>query len=442
MSDSGKFKAWWAGLSPGKRNVLGVAVLFGTLAGAGWLISPKDATTLDGAKSDINSTHLVMPNRKNITQEGLAAGLEATGNRMKSLERNLGDTKLQNAALLKKLEGDVPGQAGLNPEVVREVAELRRDLEAMKTGKAGLPAPGLPVPSLDAPLPAQFPQSVQFQNPAASKHSAFSDAPLPSTSAAEPAKIRLRVVGAIPSDTPGQAASQESTPMPYLPAGAVFEGVLLNGMDAPTSSVTQKQPVPALVRIKSESLIPNLMSMGDGDIRECFLVIGGHGVLATERAQLRTETLSCVREDGRVIEAELEGYAVGEDGKVGMRGRLVSKQGSMIAKSLVSGFLAGFGQAIAPSQVPQLNVTPGSSAQYQSIDMGAAAQAGVGKGISEASKMVAQFYLDMAKEMFPVIEVDAGRKVSIVTLRGIQLSLRGFAHDSARDTIAAKGAKK
>jgi conjugal transfer pilus assembly protein TraB len=434
MSDGGKFRAWWAGLSPGKRNVLGVAVLFGTLAGAGWLISPKDATTLDGAKSDINSTHLVMPNRKNITQEGLAAGLEATGNRMKSLERDLVDTKLQNAALLKKLEGDVPGQAGLNPEVVREVAELRRDLEAMKTGKAGLPAPGLPMPALDAPLPPFLPTG--------SAHSAHFDAPLSSTSAAESAKVRLRVVGAIPSDTPGQAAGQESTPMPYLPAGAVFEGVLLNGMDAPTSSVTQKQPVPALVRIKSESLLPNLMSMGDGDIRECFLVIGGHGVLATERAQLRTETLSCVREDGRVIEAELEGYAVGEDGKVGMRGRLVSKQGSMIAKSLVSGFLAGFGQAIAPTQVPQINVTPGSSAQYQSIDMGAAAQAGVGKGISEASKMVAQFYLDMAKEMFPVIEVDAGRKVSIVTLRGIQLSPRGFAHDAARDSIAAKGAKK
>jgi len=181
MSDGGQFKTWWAGLSPGKRNVLGVAVLFGTLAGAGWLISPKDATTPDGAKSDINSTHLVMPNRKNITQEGLAAGLEATGNRMKSLERDLVDTKLQNAALLKKLEGDVPVQAGLNPEVVREVAELRRDLEAMKIGKGSLPAPGLPVPSLDAPLPAQFPQSVQFQNPAASKHSAFSDAPLPPT---------------------------------------------------------------------------------------------------------------------------------------------------------------------------------------------------------------------------------------------------------------------
>ncbi len=434
MSDGGKFRAWWAGLSPGKRNVLGVAVLFGTLAGAGWLISPKDATTPDGAKSDINSTHLVMPNRKNITQEGLAAGLEATGNRMKSLERDLGDTKLQNAALLKKLEGDVPGQVGLNPEVVREVAELRRDLEAMKTGKAGLPASGLPMPALDAPLPPFLPTG--------SAHSAHFDVPLPSTSAAEPAKVRLRVVGATPSDQPAPAAGQESTPMPYLPAGAVFEGVLLNGMDAPTSSVTQKQPVPALVRIKSESLIPNLMSMGDGDIRECFLVIGGHGVLATERAQLRTETLSCVREDGRVIEAELEGYAVGEDGKVGMRGRLVSKQGSMIAKSLVSGFLAGFGQAIAPSQVPQLNVTPGSSAQYQSIDMGAAAQAGVGKGISEASKMVAQFYLDMAKEMFPVIEVDAGRKVSIVTLRGIQLSPRGFTHDAARDSIAAKGAKK
>jgi len=432
MSDDGKLKTWWAGLSPGKRNVLGVAALFGTLAGAGWLISPKD-TTPDGENSEINSTHLVMPNRKNITQEGLAAGLEATGNRMKSLERDLGDTKLQNAALLKKLEGDVSGQAGLNPEVVREVADLRRDLEAMKFGKAGLPAPGLPVPSLDAPLPP-----LPLAGSASSPHF---DASLPSASA-EPPKTRLRVVGAIASDSPSQAAGQASTPMPYLPAGAVFEGVLLNGMDAPTSSVTQKQPVPALVRIKSDSLIPNLMSMGDADIRECFLVIGGHGVLATERAQLRTETLSCVREDGQVIEAELEGYAVGEDGKVGMRGRLVSKQGSMIAKSMASGFLAGFGQAIAPTQVPQLNVTPGSSAQYQSIDMAAAAQAGVGKGISEASKMVAQFYLDMAKEMFPVIEVDAGRKVSIVTLRGVQLSPRGFAPDAARDTFAAKGAKK
>jgi conjugal transfer pilus assembly protein TraB len=431
VSDGGgQFKAWWAGLSPGKRNVLGVAVLFGTLAGAGWLISPKESTTPAGSKSDLNSTNLVLPNRKNVTQEGLAAGLEATGNRVNQLERELGDTKSQNAALLKKLEGGAAAQEGLNPEVVREVAELRRDLEAMKAGKAGLPAPGLPAPSLDAPLPPPLP----VPSPVAS----LSAVPASFPSTAQPPKPRLRVVGASMPDKPAPTPGTTASAMPYLPAGAVFEGILLNGMDAPTSSVTQKHPVPALVRIKSDSILPSLMSMGDEDIRECFLVIGGHGVLATERAQLRTETLSCVREDGRVIEAELEGYAVGEDGKVGMRGRLVSKQGSMIAKSLVSGFLAGFGQAIAPTQVPQLNVTPGSSTQYQSIDIGAAVQAGVGKGISEASTLVAQFYLDMAKEMFPVIEVDAGRKVSIVTLRGIQLTPR----DSARDAIVAKGSKK
>lgn len=419
-----QFKAWWAGLSPGKRNALGITVLFGTLAGAGWLISPRDATAPVGSKSDLSSTNLVLPNRKNVTQEGLAAGLEATGNRVKSLERDLDDTKTQNAALLKKLEAGAAGQEALNPEVVREVAALRRDLEAMKSGHGGLPATGLPAPSLDTPLPLAIPLA--------------SSAPALFPTTAESPKVRLRVVGAATPDKPPSEANPTDSPVHYLPAGAVFEGVLLNGMDAPTSSVTQKQPVPALVRIKSESILPSLMSMGEADIRECFLVIGGHGVLATERAQLRTETLSCVREDGRVIEAELEGYAVGEDGKVGLRGRLVSKQGSMIAKSLVSGFLAGFGQAIAPTQVPQLNVTPGSSAQYQSIDMGAAAQAGVGKGISEASKLVAQFYLDMAKEMFPVIEVDAGRKVTIVTLRGIQLTPRG----SARDAVALKGTRK
>ena len=51
---------------------------------------------------------------------------------------------------------------------------------------------------------------------------------------------------------------------------------------------------------------------------------------------LRGETISCVREDGGVIETRLDSYAVGEDGKAGIRGRLVSKQGQLVAKSMMA----------------------------------------------------------------------------------------------------------
>ena len=61
-------------------------------------------------------------------------------------------------------------------------------------------------------------------------------------------------------------------------------------------------------------------------MRECFLVAAGYGDLASERAYLRTEAITCIREDGGAIEVPLDAYAVGEEGKVGVRGRLVSKQ--------------------------------------------------------------------------------------------------------------------
>jgi conjugal transfer pilus assembly protein TraB len=49
---------------------------------------------------------------------------------------------------------------------------------------------------------------------------------------------------------------------------------------------------------------------------------------------LRSETLTCVRTDGGIIDVPLDANAVGEDGKVGVRGRLVSKQGALLGKAL------------------------------------------------------------------------------------------------------------
>jgi conjugal transfer pilus assembly protein TraB len=46
----------------------------------------------------------------------------------------------------------------------------------------------------------------------------------------------------------------------------------------------------------------------------------------------------------------------------------------------------------------------------------------LGGGVNEASKALARFYLDYAKEMFPVIEVNAGTRVTWILQETVELN--------------------
>lgn len=220
-----------------------------------------------------------------------------------------------------------------------------------------------------------------------------------------------------------QSRKKRENEAAYIPGGSMFPGVLLNGMDAPTSSVSQKNPTPVLIRVKKEAVLPNFASI---DVRECFVMGAGFGQLASERALIRTESIACVRHDGRVFDTRMEAYVVGTDGKVGVPGRLVSKQGQMIAQSLLAGALGGIGKSLTKSRVPTLNIDPGQNSNiYEAESMSSIAQSGLAGGVSSATNMIARFYLDMAKETFPVVETQAGQVVTVIVTRGMSLPLKG-----------------
>lgn len=206
----------------------------------------------------------------------------------------------------------------------------------------------------------------------------------------------------------------------FLPAGSILTGVFLNGIDAPTGQGARRDPFPATLRIQKEAILPNRFR---ADVRECFLIVAGYGDLSSERAYLRGETISCVREDGGVIESNLDSYAVGEDGKAGVRGRLVSKQGQIIAKSLMAGFLSGVSKAFDVRPIPIIDTS--GSQNYERSSMNADwLQSAAVNGASSALDRVADFYMEMAEGMFPVIEVDAGRQIDIIMSRGTSLQLK------------------
>jgi len=205
----------------------------------------------------------------------------------------------------------------------------------------------------------------------------------------------------------------------------MVSGTLLTGLDAPTGTQAQQEPVPVLLRIKHEAILPNRYR---ADVRECFLVASGHGSISAQRVKLRSETLSCIREDGGVVEAGLGAWAVsGEDGKEGIEGRLVNRQGQVLGRSMLAGFASGFSKLFGQQELPQLQTNPdeGGSTPYQSVFSEDAAQAASVQGASQALDRLAQFYIDMAEKMFPVIEVNAGRKVTFVVNQGTRLRIRG-----------------
>ncbi|MCG3740733.1 TraB/VirB10 family protein [Vibrio cincinnatiensis] len=198
----------------------------------------------------------------------------------------------------------------------------------------------------------------------------------------------------------------------YLPTGSFATAVLLSGMDAPTGGQSKSQPVPVLLRVMDAGQLPNFWN---SDIDNCHVTGAAHGDISSERAHIRLENMTCVLVNGEVIEESIKGYVAGEDGKAGLRGRLVSKQGSLIAKSLLAGVASGVGSSIS-QQYQQVSTS--ALGNVTTIDPNKALESGLATGTSNALEKIADFYIARANETYPIIEVDANRIGEIILLGG------------------------
>jgi conjugal transfer pilus assembly protein TraB len=423
----------WEGLSPGLRRglVLGGAVAL-VLALASLLVS---APTNDRGGSAGERKRLIT----NLLTDAdpRAIGIEGLAERLRRLESHMD----QLAVSLEKLglgKGVDPERdaliEGLRRENAKQLEELRRQQAALREQlKAGSTTPALasteaalpPVatPKEPTPIPPRTPRPLAriFEPPPENQQVQPGPARLP-TVGAEAARglkaLQIRLVAAEPK--------QEGDDLPedavLIPAGSILRGVLLSGMDAPTGKQSRRDPYPALARIKHDAILPNRFR---ADVRKCFLVLAGYGDLASERAYLRTEAITCVREDGGAIEVAIDAYATGEDGKVGVRGRVVSKQGKLIAQAMMASFVEGFSKMFSTVPVTTLSTTAGESATFQNVLTPEALQGAAVSGAGDALDRLADFFMDMAEEMFPVIEIDAGRSIEFVLNRGATPRIAG-----------------
>lgn len=300
------------------------------------------------------------------------------------------------------------------------VANAARELKALRTEVDQWKRQGVPSAAADAraagdapvvPDGAKSKGDVPFEIRVISEETPGAAAPAESPSSGARSAQPQAATGHKPSDELRV----------YLPPGSILTGTLLNGLDAPTGQVARRDPIPVVVRIQKDAILPNYFR---ADVRECFLLMSGYGDLSSERAYLRGEALSCVRADGKVIDTPLASAALGEDGKVGIRGRLVNKQGALIARAAVAGFLEAFSSVFQRAAIPTINLSSADTTAFQKVLSSASLQTGAVAGVGKALDRLAQYYIDMADQMLPVIEVDAAREIDIVITAGTPLRLR------------------
>ncbi|NVZ10518.1 conjugal transfer protein TraB [Allochromatium humboldtianum] len=427
----------WGRLSPNLRRGLVIAGVLGGLAGilvlAFGQTEPR-AVREQRAREQLTRTLLTDVDPRSLGIDGLARRLERLEQQLAAVAGTV-NTPPAGQGLDRALAEHRDAQAAQVAELQQQIAALRAELDDTRASATVAVQPATtradsqtfaepaPPPALDDPALFAPPQRSGAEGPEDRRTEL---APVRPANRPREAALTIRVVGAAPAadadSTPsGPREAEPPDPEPVMiPAGSILRGVLLSGLDAPTGVQARRDPYPALVRLKHEAILPNRFR---SDVRECFILIAGYGELSSERALLRSETLTCVRRDGGVIEVPLDGYAVGEDGKVGLRGRLVSKQGQVIARAMQVAFLEGVAQVFNKSQVSVISTRSDGTVQYQDLLSGDSLQAAAATGTGKTLERLAQYYLDMAEGIFPVIEIDAGRPVELIVNRGLSLSL-------------------
>ena len=198
----------------------------------------------------------------------------------------------------------------------------------------------------------------------------------------------------------------------FIPAGSFVRAVMLNGIDAPTGGQAQSNPLPVALHVMDTASLANKYQL---NIKDCRFIAAAWGDLSSERGMARTETLTCIIND-ETVELPIKGQIIGEDGKAGMRGRLVTKQGQILANALLAGIANGIGQAFQQSASTQ-NLSPlGNTTSI--IRPGEVGQAALGAGMGNAGNALEQYYLKAADKLFPVIEIDGGRTVEVLVTKG------------------------
>lgn len=247
---------------------------------------------------------------------------------------------------------------------------------------------------------------------------AAADTPQGNTGSAN-AKTASKAKAAISQSHNVNTKPKTKEPETWISAGTVIPTTLLTGHHVPTSSDAKNDPLPVLLKIVDIAEMPNGYTI---DLRGCTIVGAAKGNASTRRVEIRAESISCIDTQGRAIEQPLLAAAQGPDGQGGIPAKLVTLYGESVKQSFWAGMYGAGAQTLSSAASQR---TSGSQI-YASDYLMNAGNTAVAGGVSKSFDRISEFYLNLAEEARPYLEMPGGVEgVDLIVQRGTAIKYKG-----------------
>lgn len=320
---------------------------------------------------DVNGSGLTVVDKKLIDQIGFKAQY---GEKVKELEAKNGSLQKQiddqNHSIKAAVQSELKGYAEnmVKPQPIQNLPQIQSNLDLQK--RAPMDAPAEP----ERIIEKQFNDLIAIET---------NDKYLVETSK----KIDMKA---------------KKTKKVVIEAGTFVEGRFLQTVNAPTGGKALTDPLPVLIEITK---FANQTNKYKADLRNCRILGAAWGDLSSETIKVRAEKLSCHTNDGVGFSKDIVGYGNTD-------AEMISKNGAMLARAMATGFLEGTSKAFAQAGTTY-QVSSMGTMSTPSTDPNTIIDRGLFGGAGEATKRLADFYMKMNSEIYPVAVAYAGRKIDI-----------------------------
>lgn len=216
-----------------------------------------------------------------------------------------------------------------------------------------------------------------------------------------------------------QLTDSDSAPLKnpdtYVPAGSFVEAVMLSGADASAAVNSQSNPEPMVFRLTANGTLPNHKK---SHLKDCFVTAAVIGDISSERGKIRLERLSCTFPNGETVEQEVEGAVIGPEGKNGVRGTPLWRDGAITQRVFAAGFLSGVANGVSNSYNTNSVSAQGT---VQTLNSSKIFQNGLASGSAKSMDKLSDYYIQRAEQYHPVIQLSAGTVVDVLFLKGFFL---------------------
>ncbi len=395
------------------------------LIGGSWFIlggDDKDKTGDPNAAQTIDTAGLV---NRDLSQREFVATygnrLDAVTREQKALkdgsvprteiEAQLAALKAENQAMR------VDGQAAIDA-ISAENAELKTRLAAQ---------PASPAPAILPP--AYGPQAGGYDARARSSQSgaAPTGGDPQGGMISSPGEVKLMSFSSDKATTNGLRVGRPDAPPvvvedspDYLPPNSYAPARVIVGVDASAGVASQTDPLPVVLRITG----PARSVMQNGKvlttrIQGCVVNGAARGDLSSEKVYVKLARMTCDQPGGRVAVSEVKGF-ISFAGKSGVRGRVVSREGSLVSQALLAGIVGGFGRGFSANANSVFSgVTTNPNGSRSKLSAGDILGGGLGQGAADAADTVSKYLIERAEQYQPVVEMPTGIDVEIVFLDGV-----------------------